>query len=119
MRNDNLVRIDGDYDGVYERQVTLQAGQMISPYLRFEAPWPHTALYTSFLGHVRATYPVLSWQANTGNWSGTDEHLYGTEHPSVSEESGWRHTYPAATPPMRQGYAMAYDSDRGRTIILR
>jgi len=73
----NSVQIDGDYDGTYEQQITLQAGEMLSPYVR--EPAPHTALRTDYVGHVRADYPLLNWQAGTMNWEGTDEHLWGTE----------------------------------------
>jgi subtilisin family serine protease len=85
--DDNLIRIDGNYDGVFERQVTLQSGQMLAPYTRFAPPYPHTALYTPFVGHVLAAYPISSWQAYTGNWGGTDEHLYGAELLPVSTGS--------------------------------
>jgi protocatechuate 3,4-dioxygenase beta subunit len=32
--------------------------------------------------------------------------------------AGWTRIYPATTPPIRSYYAMAYDSDRGRTLIF-
>ena len=78
----NVIRIDGDYDGVYEQEVELQAGQMF-PGSYQRTPPPDTALVTNSLGAVQATHPVFAWQVAVGNWNGSDEQVSGTEQPPI------------------------------------
>jgi len=81
--DNNLIRLDSDYDGVYEQELNLDAGEMYpSSYVRRSGP--HYGLSYINLGQAQSTYPVLAWQIHAGAWYGTDDHISGTEQRSFN-----------------------------------
>ena len=69
--DDNLVQIDSDYDGIFETNVTLDAGEEYNKPTRHSAP--HQYLVLNPIGHVKAEYPILDRYVLIGNWEYCDE----------------------------------------------
>jgi len=69
--DNNTVLIDYDYDGTFDNNTVLNAGEEYNPPVR-RAP-PHERLYTPTIGHVKSEHPVLVRYVYIDNWLGIDE----------------------------------------------
>ncbi|MCO6453133.1 MAG: VWA domain-containing protein [Caldilineales bacterium] len=90
----NVVEIDEDYDGLFDKQVILNSGEMYPSAYQREGG-RHQYFIPVYLGHVRASNPLFAWQIGLGAWNGVDEQVGMTEQRGLSLE------FPSPTPTPR------------------
>jgi hypothetical protein len=71
--NGNEIKIDSNYDGIYDKTITLNENEGYNlPKVRDP---PHYGYGADFLGYVVGKYPIMSYTIGIGSWNGVCENI--------------------------------------------